>query len=478
MARPNGWPIEDRLMQEGSRPMTLVPAHFSPQSPEAGSLARIAIVGRGFTGLMTAIALLKAFEGPFHLVLYDPYPKIDGGEAAGRSASTLLNSRVRDLSIDPAARDDFRRWLETGDVWCDREPSPAGNVDNAFVPGEVFSAYVYQRFSEALRDRTDVMVQVRADSVTAIGRHPQGGLSVVSSDGQTRFDTVFLATGYGLRDGCETTASRSPVVDALVIGGGIHAVDRALRLLAGGEASHVTLISASGFLPQAHTPSAVGALTSDRPFPHTLRGAFRYLREAANRAASEGSGWQGIMNDFRLRARALWQGLTPEERRRFKRHVKPIYDSHRNRLPPGHYERLYKAIASGAITVRKGKVERIATNGVLLSTATGLQVLPADRTIDCRIRPTDLDSPLFRSLLSANLVRRDELDLGIFVDRSGRVIVEPELFEGLFAMGPLGLGSLADIDLVPEIVVQAYAAAAALGTSLPADAGSRPRPIG
>lgn len=446
--------------------MTLVPAQFSSPSSQTGSLVRIAIVGRGFTGLMTAIALLKAFQGPFHLVLYDPYPKIDGGEAAGRSTSTLLNSRVRDLSIDPSAREDFRRWLETDDVWRERASAPAGNVDHAFVPGEVFSAYVYQRFSEALRERTDVMVQVRADSVTAIGRHPEGGFSVLSGDGQTRFDVVFLATGYGLRDGGDCAPTQGNVEEALVIGGGVHAVDRALRLLAAGEASHVTLISASGFLPQPHTSSAVGAVTSDRPFPHTLRGAFRYLREAANRAAAEGSGWQGIMNDFRQRARALWQGLTPDERRRFKRHVKPIYDSHRNRLPPGQYERLHRAIARGAITVRKGKVERIATNGVLLSAAKGLQVLPADRTIDCRIRPTDLDSPLFRALIAGNLVQRDELDLGIFVDRAGRVIVEPEIFEGLFAMGPLGLGSLPDIDLVPEIVVQAYAAAEALAASL------------
>lgn len=442
--------------------MTLVPTHFPPQPPEAGSLARIAIVGRGFTGLMTAIALLRTFKGPFHLVLYDPYPRIDGGEAGGRSVSPLLNSRVRDLSVDPAARDDFRQWLETNDGWGDREPSAAGSVDHAFVPGEVFSAYVYQRFSEALRERTDVMVQVRADSVSAIGRAPEGGLSVLSGEGHTRFDAVFLATGYGLREGAEGVPAEGRVAEAVVIGGGIHAVDRALRLLATGEASHVTLVSASGFLPQPHTPSAVGSVSSDQPFPHTLRGAFRYLREAANRAAAEGSGWQGIMNDFRLGARALWQELSPEERRRFKRHVKPIYDSHRNRLPPGQYVRLHRSITDGAITVRKARVERIATNGVLLSTGTGLQVHPADRTIDCRIRPTDLDSPLFRSLLSADLAKRDELDLGILVDGCGRAIPQPGRFEGLFAMGPLGLGSLPDIDLVPEIVVQAYAAAAAL----------------
>lgn len=453
--------------------MTLVPAHFLPQSQDAGSLARIAIVGRGFTGLMTAIALLKTFHRPFHLVMFDPFPKIDGGESIGRPASALLNSRVRDLSVDPAARDDFRHWLETNDDWRDRGDPLSGNVDHAFVPGEVFSAYAYQRFSEALRTRADVMVQVRAESVATIGRHPQGGLSVISGDGeQARFDTVFLATGYGLREGTEGKAGLTAAKEVQVIGGGVHAVDRALRLLAAGEASHVTLISASGFLPQPHASSAVGTVSSDRPFPNTLRGAFRHLREAANRAALEGTGWQGIMNDFRLHARELWQGLTPEERRRFKRHVKPIYDSHRNRLPLGHYDRLRQAIASGAITVRKGRVERIATNGVLLSGAAGLQVLPADRTIDCRVRPTDLDSPLFRSLLSAQLVRRDELDLGITVDRDGRALVGAGVFEGLFAMGPLGLGSLPDIDLVPQIVAQAHAAATALETWL---AAAQPR---
>ncbi|MNT72317.1 hypothetical protein D3C72_2109030 [compost metagenome] len=92
-----------------------------------------------------------------------------------------------------------------------------------------------------------------------------------------------------------------------------------------------------------------------------------------------------------------------------------------------------------------------------------MQVLPAERTIDCRIRPIDADSLLLRSLVSANLARRDELDIGIFVDLSGRALVGPEAFEGVFAMGPLGLGSLPDIDLVPEIVNQAHAAADALG---------------
>ena len=455
--------------------MTLAPTHFpeKSQGQAVGELPKIAIVGRGFTGIMTAIGLLKGFARPFHLVMFDPQPKIDGGEAVSQSAATVLNSRVRDLSVDPDARDDFRQWLETDDAWRDRE-NPDAQIEHLFVPGEVFSSYVYQRFAQALKTRTDVIVQVCAEGVAAIDRDPRRGLSIFFGDQQrTRFDAVFLATGYGMRDGTDEPPALSGVRNAVVVGGGIHAVDRALRLLTAGEASHVTLISASGFLPQSHTRAAVGQVASDRPLPGTLRGAFRYLREAANTADAEGSGWQGIMNDFRLRAHDLWQGLSVAERGRFKRHVKAIYDSHRNRLPPEHYQRLHAAIASGAITVRKGKVERVATNGVLIASPAGLEVVPSDRTIDCRFRPADIDSPLFRSVLRTGLARRDELNLGILVDRCGRAMTSPDLFQGVFAMGPLGLGSLPDIDLVPEIVVQSHAAASALETFIAQQAETR-----
>ncbi|WP_431673942.1 FAD/NAD(P)-binding protein [Rhizobium leguminosarum] len=52
--------------------MTLLSSRSSnSETQEADHLARIAIVGRGFTGIMTAIALFKRVERPFHLVMFD-----------------------------------------------------------------------------------------------------------------------------------------------------------------------------------------------------------------------------------------------------------------------------------------------------------------------------------------------------------------------------------------------------------------------
>ncbi len=443
--------------------MTLVPASPSPSRIAIDRLPRIAIVGRGLTGIATAIALLKACRQPFHLVIYDPDPKIEVAGEIGWSRSGLVNSRVRDLSIDPGLPLDFGTWLETDGAALSTPLEGSADL-HAFVSGDIFSTYVYQRFAQAHRARTDVLVQLHQDIVTAVDRQADGLLRLRSGTGEgaVAFDAVFLATGYGLRPAPVTAATEATSAHVAVLGGGVHAVDRALHLLSSGAASHVTLVSASGFLPQPHAPQGVGAVPTtaiDRPFPKTLRGAFRHLREAANHAAEAGTGWQGIMNDFRIHAYGLWQSLGVEERRRFKRHVKPIYDSHRNRLPLKQFEALKRAMAVGAITARKARVERRVSNGILISTPAGVEVLAVTSVIDCRLRPAAVDSPLMRGLIRDGLLTRDELDLGIAVDTTGQVLGTEGTGGALFAMGPLGLGSLPDIDLAPQIVQQAFAAA-------------------
>lgn len=440
------------------------PRSSTPAEQRADRLHRIAIIGRGFTGIMTAIALFKGVTRPFHLVMFDPRARVDLGEGLNQSTAVVLPSRVRDLSVDPKSRDDFRDWLETNDVWRQRQPQSAlVGVENAFVPEQVFGAYVYKRFAEALAQRPDVVVQCLPEKVTGLERGPDAGFTVSFGQAQKKhFDAVFLATGYGLREPRSETVVPTSARTAIVVGSGVRAVEQALVLLDAGPASHVSLISSSGLLPQSHTPTAVGTLVLDAPMPRTLRGAFRYLREAASRADAEGFGWQGIMNWFRLQAHDLWEGLTPDERARFKRHVKAIYDSHRHRLPPEHYQKLRAAIENGSITLRKGRVERIVSNGVLLSSPGGDEVLVADVTIDCRFRPPSNDSTLIRSIAASGLARRDELDLGIVVDQTGQTQAAVGRPGALFAMGSLGLGSIADIDQIPQIVAQAHAATAAL----------------
>ena len=99
-------------------------------------MLKIAIVDRGFTDMITAIALLKGLRKPFHLGMFDPEPRIDGSEGLRPSTATLLNSRVRDLTVDPEMRDNFRQLLDTNDAGGDRASADGGSIDHALVAGQ------------------------------------------------------------------------------------------------------------------------------------------------------------------------------------------------------------------------------------------------------------------------------------------------------------------------------------------------------
>lgn len=78
----------------------------------AYAMPRIAVIGRGFSGMMMAIALMKTVRFPFHLQLFDPNSSVSGGQAlASGHSSEILNSRVRDLSVSAGDPDDFNQWL-------------------------------------------------------------------------------------------------------------------------------------------------------------------------------------------------------------------------------------------------------------------------------------------------------------------------------------------------------------------------------
>lgn len=92
------------------------------------------------------------------------------------------------------------------------------------------------------------------------------------------------------------------------------------------------------------------------------------------------------------------------------------------------------------------------------------ELLEADQVIDCRCSAPDLKAPVIQNLFAGGLAEPDELGLGLAVSPAGEVLAEGHPTANLYAVGPLGLGSLPDIDLVPEIVTQTYAAARLIAT--------------
>ncbi|WP_428423628.1 FAD/NAD(P)-binding protein [Pararhizobium sp.] len=453
----------------------------SPFSPQSDQPLQIAIVGRGFSGLMMAIALLKSVNQPFRLRMFDPRPIISGGQALATAHSTeILNSRARDLSVSTGEPKDFTRWLQANAPFREAVTAAIPGFGQIFVPKATFSDYVYQRFSEALAQRTDVTVQMSNEGITHIRRNDNGQFTLSIADGGERiYNTVVLATGYGLKPPLETTEQDMDALllerpearrHVIVMGNGLRAVDQVLQLRGGGFTGHITILSRRGFLPQPHTRMPADAVFPTQPMPSQLRNIVRFVRDACAEAEENGWSWQAAMNGLRKRARTLWASLPPSEKRQFNRHLRAIYDSHRNRLPADVHARLEREFASGLTELKRGTTLKRTSDGLLVRWAgqSAESHFAADEVIDCRCLSPDLKDPVVVELLEAGLAATDELDLGLAVNPSGELLTPKGRPAGLFAVGPLGLGSLPDIDLVPEIVTQTYAAATLIGArSLP-----------
>lgn len=94
----------------------------------------------------------------------------------------------------------------------------------------------------------------------------------------------------------------------------------------------------------------------------------RFVRQACAEAETKGQGWQSAMNGLRRRARSLWQSLSAQEKRQFNRHLRAIYDSHRNRLPAAVHARLQQELADGRTVLRRGRAGRRLPEGVMRGT--------------------------------------------------------------------------------------------------------------
>src|SRR3954469_3513601 len=116
---------------------------------------RIAIIGGGFSGTMTAVQILRATRQPLDLHIIERKPPLGRGVAYGtRYGSHLLNVPAGKMSAFPSEPDHFLKWLQ---AHSDLIAGPA--EPTTFAPRKGYGAYVQSLLAEA-EAKVPVDVQV------------------------------------------------------------------------------------------------------------------------------------------------------------------------------------------------------------------------------------------------------------------------------------------------------------------------------
>ena len=422
----------------------------------------VTVVGAGFSGLLTAMHLLSAPDGPC-VRLVERAGAFGRGLAYGaQSREHLLNVRAANMSAFPDAPDHFVRWLA----------APAGTeTPAAFASREAYGDYLQQQLRQAIGDAGPERLLLEQDEVVDL--QPWGARwRAETAMGRTLWsEAVVLATGlpsppapavatpellasphYVANPWRADLAELDLRAEVLLLGSGLTMVDVALSLHRPGR--RLTALSRRGLAPRSHDAAP--------PPPRDLAiegSPLQALR--AVRRLTQGADWRQVIDRMRGSTPKLWSGWSPAQRRQFLRHLRPWWDVHRHRMAPQVAGRVAEMQRAGELVIEAGSLLRLDLDGFSVRAewrrrgVNEIRSARFDAVVNCTGQGGALDQgdqPLLAALLRRGLIRPDSCQLGLDVDAASRPLdVSGEPRRGLFAVGPLTRGAFWEMTAVPDL---------------------------
>jgi uncharacterized NAD(P)/FAD-binding protein YdhS len=445
------------------------------------SAPRIAVIGAGFSGLLTAVHLSRRLPDAELWLIEKGSRFAEGAAYSTREADHVLNVRLGNMSAFPDEPEHLSRWLATQPHWSSK---------GAFITRGDYGRYLRSILSDALSGaRSESDSEAGSQTRSAAGSrlklvHDEvldltragGGWQVLLGSGETLavdvavlalgnleparpsgLDEAVVAAGRYIADPWRGAANLPD--DArriLLIGSSLTMVDVALSHARPGR--RFFALSRRGLAPRAHKAADL-ALTS-RPYSGSPLTVLRQARRAALT-----SDWRAVIDDLRRSARTLWRSWSRAQRGRFLRHLRPIWDVHRHRLAPAVASRIQSMIASGELSIEAGRIERIEPAGtkVLVTWRRRGRGRTTTRKVDVVINCTGpladvvaSQIPLVKGLVASGYGRADPDGLGLDVDEQCRVRdIDGAPQDELYAVGPMTRGAFWEVTSVPDIRIQA-----------------------
>jgi len=429
-------------------------------------LARtIVIVGAGFSGTAVAINVLRlARRESLRIVLLDPTHIARGVAYADRQYPYLLNVPAGRMSASSCAPSEFLAFAQRF--------LPQVTAED-FLPREMYGRYLEWTLRAAARaSPPHVQLECMRGRVSRIERTfggPQSHLVHLADGRRFAADHVVLALGQppparlpgtealvGSACYTENPWSMPPACrtgeTVLVVGTGLTMAD---VVVAGAEAAEgnviIHAISRHGLVPATQTAfrhsriehGSEGLLRA----AHSARRLLRAVRDQAQEVERRGGDWREAIALVRSCAPALWQRMSMQERRRFLRHARSLWDVHRHRLPEQTAAALRQLTREHKLHVHAGRLMALTPEDGQIRVkwrvrgADEHHSLRVDRVINCTGPDYDLRrsrDPLVRSLMLDGLLVADPLGLGVRTGPCGALIdARGRTAPDLYYIGPM-----------------------------------------
>jgi uncharacterized NAD(P)/FAD-binding protein YdhS len=446
---------------------------------------RIAIIGGGFSGVMSAVNLARLSPRPLHLTLINHARPTGRGAAYGtRRAEHLLNVAARNMSAFPDLPDHFLQWLRTRSEY---ETVPEIELRERFIPRLCYGDYLRclsQQHLQSPPPYSQVKTTFVESEALDIALHEGGnGATIHLADGShVEAERIALTTGNEPPAGFpgdETLRSHpawignpwqawheklpAPGGTIVLLGTGLTTVDAVITLRALGWQGLVHAVSRNGWLPHSHfrgiewphfPPPGVDLATLG------LKALLALIEEHCARLRELGANPGIIVDKMRPHTQRIWKNFTHEDRMEFVRHHAARWNVLRHRIAPEIHAQVTTALMTGQLRIHAAGIDRVEAVGpqVRVHLSQG-EPLTGDLVINATGPQTKFSatkSALLGNLLRSGLITPDDMEMGVKIDPDytaiGRDGVRSKV---LLAVGPLLRGTLWETIAVPELRGQA-----------------------
>lgn len=449
----------------------------APQHPHMASTLPerfdIAIIGAGFSGSMLAVHLAAAPEPP-RVVLIERSLLFGPGLAYGAASQEhLLNVPAGQMSAFPNRPLDFLHWVQTHPSDA-REFRVTQPTPEAFLPRGLYGRYL----ASLLRHASYKTHRLRLLQGEAIDIKPHGDDGfTVHLDNQSPIQATQVVLAWGNFPPAEIPLSQGAILhnpwspearraleqpgEVLILGTGLTCLDLLASAVKVGRSGPVHVLSRHGRFPQLHRalPPRPLHFLGD-PLPTSIRSLFRLMRDELRLAEAEGSDWRAVIDALRPFTPLIWSALPAKERRRFLRHVRPLWEVARHRAAPAMRQPIELLEARHQLIRHRGRLLNLSQHEDAIQVAfrphgsnetRTLRVAAVINATGPEGDPRRIPAPLLKNLLLRGLLQPDPLGLGV------RLTEEPSCGRrSLHLLGSLRRGSLWETTAVPELRVQAY----------------------
>jgi uncharacterized NAD(P)/FAD-binding protein YdhS len=239
----------------------------------------------------------------------------------------------------------------------------------------------------------------------------------------------------------------------VLLGGGLTALDAIYALAMQGHRGPITVVGPRALLP----PTQAQWIRQKQPnWPEKISPAklIRFMRQYLPPLPTISSEWQSAWEELRPNLNAIWQQLTPHQRRSLFKRLGWAWSLYRFRASPQTIKAYEQLKVNNQVHFAVGRAKQVeCSDSVITVQLNKGDSVQADRIINCTGVGTDL---FLNQLIADAIAIPDPLGTAIAVDIKLNVM-KPNLqaWNNLWMLGPATMGSLGDVVAASAISKQA-----------------------